>query len=346
MSSTAAPSTAASSTLHSLAATSPIALIDIEAAAKRLDGQILRTPLLESAALSELAGCRLLVKAESLQRTGAFKIRGALNKMMSLPPEQRQKGVVASSSGNHGNALAAAARMFGVPAKIVMPADAPATKIENTRRNGAEVILYDRVKEDRFAIVEKLSHDTGMTNVPPYDDVDIMSGQGTIGIEIIDQCRALGATPDAVLVPSSGGGLSSGITVAVKALSPATHCYTVEPDGFDRMARSLRSGERETNPRSAGSIQDALTGAPIPGKLTFAALRANGASGLSVTDAEAMRAMAALFRHLKLVVEPGGAAAVAAILSGKADLAGKTVVAVCSGGNVDAQLFAEAITRG
>ncbi|SEC99181.1 threonine dehydratase [Rhizobiales bacterium GAS191] len=330
----------------SLNATSPIAISDIEAAARRLDGQIVRTPLLESAALNALAGCRLLVKAESLQRTGAFKIRGALNKMMSLPPEVRAKGVVASSSGNHGNALAAAAKMFGVAAKIVMPADAPAMKIDNTRRNGAEIILYDRTREDRFAIVEKLSRDTGMTNVPPYDDVDVMSGQGTIGIEIIDQCRAVGATPDAVLVPSSGGGLSSGITVAVKSLSPATRCYTVEPDGFDRMARSLRSGERETNPRNAGSIQDALIGAPIPGKLTFAALAANGASGLSVTDAEAMAAMAALFQHLKLVAEPGGAAAVAAILSGKADLAGKTVVAVCSGGNVDAQLFAEAITRG
>ena len=327
-------------------ATSPIALSDIEAAAKHLEGQIVRTPLLESAALSALAGCRLLVKAESLQRTGAFKIRGALNKMMSLSAEVRAKGVVASSSGNHGNALAAAAKMFGVPAKIVMPADAPATKIANTKRNGAEVILYDRTKEDRFAIVEKLSRDTGMTNVPPYDDVDVMSGQGTIGIEIMAQCRALDAAPDVVLVPSSGGGLSSGITVAVKALSPATRCMTVEPDGFDRMARSLRSGERETNSRVGGSIQDALIGAPIPGKLTFAALSANGATGLSVTDAEAMAAMAALFQHLKLVVEPGGAAAVAAILAGKADVAGKTVVAVCSGGNVDASLFAEAITRG
>jgi threonine dehydratase len=324
---------------------SPISLSDIKAAAERLDGHILRTPLLESVALNELAGCRLLVKAESLQRTGAFKIRGALNKMMSLPVEIRAKGVVASSSGNHGNALAAAARMFGVAAKIVMPADAPAMKIDNTRRNGAEVILYDRAREDRFAIVEKLSRDTGMTNVPPYDDVEVMSGQGTIGIEIIDRCRAIGAVPDAVLVPSSGGGLSGGITVAVRASSPRTQCYTVEPDGFDRMARSLRSGERETNPRNAGSIQDALIGAPTPGKLTFAALAANGASGLSVTDEEAMQAMAALFQHLKLVAEPGGAAAVAAVLARKVDFSGMTVVAVCSGGNVDARLFAQAITR-
>jgi threonine dehydratase len=324
---------------------SPISLSDIKAAAERLDGHILRTPLLESLALNELAGCRLLVKAEALQRTGAFKIRGALNKMMSLPAEIRAKGVVASSSGNHGNALAAAARMFGVAAKIVMPADAPAMKIDNTRRNGAEVILYDRAREDRFAIVEKLSRDTGMTNVPPYDDVEVMSGQGTIGVEIIDQCRAIGAVPDAVLVPSSGGGLSGGITVAVRSSSPHTQCYTVEPDGFDRMARSLRSGERETNPRNAGSIQDALIGAPQPGKLTFAALAANGASGLSVTDEEAMEAMAALFQHLKLVAEPGGAAAVAAVLARKVDFSGMTVVAVCSGGNVDARLFAQAITR-
>lgn len=325
--------------------TSPISLADIENAARRLDGQIRRTPLLESDVLNELAGCRLLVKAESLQKTGAFKFRGALNKMMVLPAEVRAKGVVASSSGNHGNALAAAAKMFGVPAKIVMPADAPAMKIENTRRHGAEVIPYDREREDRFAIVEKLSRDTGKVNVPPFDDVDVMSGQGTIGIEIIEQCRDAKAVPDAVLVPSSGGGLSSGITVAVKALSPATRCFTVEPAGFDRMARSLASGERQRNPKSAGSIQDALTGAPIPGELTFAALKANGASGLSVTDDEAMAAMAALFQHLKLVVEPGGAAAVAAVLSRKTDLAGKTVVAVASGGNVDAALFAKAISR-
>ena len=324
---------------------SPISLSEIQAAAARLDGHIVRTPLLESAALSAAAGCRLLVKAEVLQRTGAFKIRGALNKMMSLSPQARERGVVASSSGNHGNALAAAAKMFGVAATIVMPSDAPAMKIDNTRRNGAEIVLYDRAREDRFAIVEKLSHDRGMANVPPYDDVDVMSGQGTIGIEIIDQCDALGVRPDAVLIPSSGGGLSSGTTVAVKARSSVTQCYTVEPDGFDRMARSLQSGAREKNPRNAGSIQDALIGAPTPGALTFAALAANGASGLSVTDEEAMLAMAALFHHLKLVAEPGGAAAVAAVLAKKVDFAGKTVVAVCSGGNVDAAIFAEAITR-
>lgn len=324
---------------------SPITLSDIQAAAARLDGHIVRTPLLESAALNAVAGCRLLVKAEVLQRTGAFKIRGALNKMMTLSPDVRARGVVASSSGNHGNALAAAAKMFGVAATIVMPADAPAMKIDNTRKNGAQIVLYDRAREDRFAIVEKLSRETGMTNVPPYDDVEVMSGQGTIGIEIIDQCQAIGAAPDAVLVPSSGGGLSSGTTVAVKSRSPQTQCYTVEPDGFDRMARSLQSGERQTNSRNAGSIQDALIGAPIPGKLTFAALAANGARGLSVTDEEAMAAMAALFHHLKLVAEPGGAAAVAAVLARKVDLSGKTVVAVCSGGNVDASLFAEAITQ-
>jgi threonine dehydratase len=323
---------------------SPISASDIEAAARRLDGHILRTPLLESTALSALVGCRLLIKAESLQRTGAFKIRGALNKVMSLPPSVRAKGVVASSSGNHGNALAAAAKQFGIPCKIVMPADAPRVKIDNTRENGAEIVLYDRVREDRFAIVEQLARDAGMTNIPPYDDVDVMAGQGTIGIEIVDQCQALGTRPDSVLVPSSGGGLSSGIVVAVRSRVPRARCYTVEPEGFDRMARSLKSGERLRNLRSAGSIQDALTGAPIPGELTFAALIANQVRGLAVTDNEALSAMAVLFRRLKLVAEPGGAAAVAAVLSKKANFAGKTVVAVCSGGNVDARLFAEAIT--
>ena len=324
---------------------SPISASDIEAAAQRLEGYILRTPLLESQALNAHLGCRLLIKAESLQRTGAFKIRGALNKVMTLPPALRAKGVVASSSGNHGNALAAAARQFGIPCKIVMPADAPRVKIENTRENGAEIVLYDREREDRFAIVERLARDAGMINVPPYDDVYVMAGQGTIGLEIVDQCSALGAAPAAVLVPSSGGGLSSGIAVAVRSRVPQARCYTVEPEGFDRMARSLRSGERQRNPRSAGSIQDALTGAPMPGELTFAALIANEASGLVVTDEEAKTAMAVLFRRLKLVAEPGGAAAVAAVLSRKADLAGKTVVTVCSGGNVDAGLFAQAITR-
>jgi threonine dehydratase len=324
---------------------SPLSAFDIEAAAKSLDGHILRTPLLESDALSALAGCRLLIKAESLQRTGAFKIRGALNKVMSLQPSVRAKGVVASSSGNHGNALAAAAKQFGIPCKIVMPADAPRVKIDNTREHGAEVVLYDREREDRFAIVEKLARDAGMNNVPPYDDIQVMAGQGTIGLEIVDQCRALGCAPEVVLVPSSGGGLSSGIAVAVRSRVPQARCYTVEPEGFDRMARSLRSGERQRNPRNAGSIQDALIGAPIPGELTFAALSANQACGLAVTDDEAMTAMAVLFLRLKLVAEPGGAAAVAAVLSKKANLRGKTVVAVCSGGNVDARLFAEAITR-
>ena len=225
---------------------SPITLSDIQAAAERLAGHIVRTPLLESPALSAAAGCRLLVKAEVLQRTGAFKIRGALNKMMSLPPEKRSRGVVASSSGNHGNALAAAAKMFGVAAKIVMPADAPSMKIDNTRRNGAEIVLYDRAREDRFAIVEKLSRDSGMTNVPPYDDVDVMSGQGTIGIEIIDQCEAIGVKPDAVLVPSSGGGLSSGTTVAVKARCVGNamlhgRARRLRPDGA--LAAKRRAGE-------------------------------------------------------------------------------------------------------
>jgi threonine dehydratase len=325
---------------------SPISGADIAAAAARLAPHIVRTPLLESEALSAIAGCRLLVKAESLQKTGAFKIRGALNKMMSLDPAIRAKGVVASSSGNHGNALAFAAKMFGVPSKIVMPADAPKVKIENTRAHGAEIVLYDRATQDRFAIVDKLARDAGMTNIPPYDDAQVMAGQGTIGIEIADQCEALGVAPDAVLVPSSGGGLSSGTTVAIKSRLPKARCFTVEPDGFDRMMRSLASGERQRSSRAATSIQDALTGAPMPGELPFAALSANGAKGLTVTDEEVMRAMALLFRHLKLVVEPGGAAAAAAVLAGKANLEGKTVVVVCSGGNVDPQTFAKAISGG
>ncbi|MDF3060361.1 MAG: hypothetical protein K0S06_470 [Microvirga sp.] len=321
-----------------------IDIASIRRAAERLSGRILRTPLLSSAMLDELAGCRVFVKAEPLQKTGSFKIRGALNKILATPEDKRNNGFVAFSSGNHGQAVAAGAKMVGAPAVIVMPKDAPAIKIDSCRWWGAEVVLFDRVTEDREAIGRRIEGERGMTLVPPFDDPDVMSGQGTMGIEIVEQLKEAGVEPDALLVNCSGGGLASGVTTAVKQASPSTQCYTVEPAGFDKMARSLAAGAPQRNERLTGSIMDALM-AQMPGKLTLATLRENGVKGLSASDDEALEAMAAAFRTLKIVVEPGGAAALGALLARKVDLTGKTVVVVCSGGNVDPAMFARAIER-
>jgi threonine dehydratase len=321
-----------------------IDIASIHQAAGRLAGRIVRTPLLNSAMLDELAGCRVFVKAEPLQKTGSFKIRGALNKILATPEEKQKNGFVAFSSGNHGQAVAAGARMVGAPAVIVMPKDAPAIKIESCRWWGAEVIFFDRTTDDREAMGRKIEGERGMTLVPPFDDPDVMSGQGTMGLEIVDELREAGIEPDALLVNCSGGGLASGVTTAVKDALPDTQCYTVEPAGFDKMARSLIAGTPQKNERLTGSIMDALM-AQAPGRLTLATLRENAVKGLSATDDEALEAMAAAFRTLKLVVEPGGAAALGALLAGKVDLAGKTVVVVCSGGNVDPAMFARALGR-
>jgi threonine dehydratase len=323
----------------------PIDIGHVREAAERLSGRIVRTPLLESAMLDAIAGCRVLVKAEPLQRTGSFKIRGALNKILSIPRERRAKGVVAFSSGNHGQGVAAAARMTGCPAVIVMPKDAPSIKIESCRWWGAEVVLFDRVIEDREAIGRRIENERGMTLVPPFDDTHVIAGQGTMGLEMAEQMREMGATPDAVLVNCSGGGLASGVITAIKEAFPQTRCYTVEPAGFDKMARSLESGEAQKNERLTGSIMDALMAAS-PGRLTLATLKGHGVQGLSASDEEALDAMAVAFRTLKLVVEPGGAAALAALLAKKIDLSGKTVAVVCSGGNVDPAMFARALERG
>src|SRR4051794_4461411 len=321
---------------------SAIAISDLHRARDRLAGRIARTPLLESAMLNELAGCRLFVKAEPLQKTGSFKIRGALNKILSVLEEKRRSGVVAFSSGNHGQGVAAGARMTGCPAVIVMPKDAPAIKIESCRWWGAEIVLFDRERDDREAIGRKIVAERGMTLVLPFDDPEVMAGQGTMGLEIAEELNEAGASPDALFVNCSGGGLASGVLTGVKAAFPGVQGYTVEPAGFDKMARSLATGEPQANERLTGSIMDALM-ARVPGKLTLAALRELGAEGLSASDDEALVAMAAAFRTLKLVVEPGGAAALAAVLAKKVDLSGRTAVVVCSGGNVDPAMFQRAL---
>ena len=315
---------------------------DVDAAARRLSGVALRTPLITSPVLDELTQGRVFLKAEILQRTGSFKFRGAFNKLSSIPPSQRARGVVAYSSGNHAQGVAAAAQLLEMPAVIVMPADAPRPKRERTVSLGAEVVLYDREREDRQAIARELAERRQAVLVPPYDDPMIIAGQGTAGREIVEDLAAQGLAPDVVVVTASGGGLTAGIALAVNARVPRARLYTAEPEGFDDHARSFRSGRRERNASLTGTICDALM-AQTPGELTFAINRALVAEGAAVSDQEVSAAVAFAFRELKLVVEPGGAAALAALLSGKVDIKGRIAVAVLSGGNVDPELFSRLV---
>lgn len=314
-----------------LAAPSPT---DIADAARALAGQAVVTPLHENHALNALVGGRVLLKAEVLQRTGSFKFRGAYNFLSRIPEANRARGVVAYSSGNHAQGVAAAAASFGVPATIVMPEDAPAVKLANTRKLGAEVVTYDRERENREAIGGEIAARTGATLVPPYDHPWTIAGQGTVGLEIARQCAEAGLTPDAVLVPCSGGGLASGIATALAAPLPDASVHTVEPAACDDTARSLSGGSRVSNPAGARSICDALL-APTPGELTFRILREHGVSGLAVEEDAVRAAVAFAWSALHLTVEPGGAAGLAAILSGACPAHGRTVVAVLSGGNLD-----------
>lgn len=318
---------------------------DVEAAAVRIAPFVVRTPLLEAPVLNDRAGGRILMKAENFQRVGAFKFRGAYNAISQIERADYPGGVVACSSGNHAQGVACAARLCGLPAVIVMPRDAPETKRRRTAGYGAEIVLYDRDTEDRQTIAEKIAKDRGMAFVHPYDDPHVIAGQGTVGRELMQQAAELGAEPDAILVCCSGGGLTAGISLAVKAARPATEVHTVEPAGFDDFARSLQSGRREENAKTSGSICDALM-SMSPGERTFAIGRQNFADGFAVTDDETRAAMRFAFAELKLVLEPGGAVALAAVLAGKLPTANRTIVCVLSGGNVEPSLFAEIITAG
>lgn len=315
---------------------------DIDAAARVLAPYAVRTPLLSSPAVDAMTGARVLFKPEVLQRTGSFKFRGAFNKMAAIPEAARAGGVVAFSSGNHAQGVAAAAQLLGMRATIVMPADAPLAKRERTKAYGAEVVLYDRLREDREAIARALASERGATLVPPYDDPQIIAGQGTIGREIAEDLQALGIAPDIVVAPASGGGLVAGIAVAVKAHHPQVAVMTAEPAGFDDHAKSLRAGRREAHDGKSHTICDALM-APIPGEITFAINHALGVQGVVASDDEVGVAVGTAFRELKLVVEPGGAVALAALLAGRFDAHGKTVVIVLSGGNVDADMYTRLI---
>lgn len=315
---------------------------DIEAAAKRLAGVAVRTPLINSPVLDEAVGARVFLKAEILQRTGSFKFRGAYNKISSIPPERRAAGVVAYSSGNHAQGVAAAARLLGMRATIVMPGDAPKAKRKRTLALGAEVISYDRNNEDRAAIAKEIMAERGATLVPPYDDPLIIAGQGTIGAEIVDDLARLALKPEIVVVGASGGGLAAGISLGVKARVPSAKFYAVEPEGFDDTLRSFASGKREANARMSGTICDALM-SNTPGELTFPITRELIGQGTTVNDDEVAHAVRFAFSELKLVVEPGGAIGLAALLAGKLKTDDKIVVAILSGGNVDADVFSRLI---
>ena len=321
-----------------------VTFADIEAAAARIEGHAIETPLIESPALNERLGGRVLMKLETLQRVGAFKFRGAYNRLVQLSADERKRGVVAFSSGNHAQGVALAARLLGMPALIVMPSDAPAVKVAATRGYGAEIKLYDRLKESREAIAAEIAGSRGAVVVPAFDDPHIVAGQGTAGLEMMRQAAALGASFDTMLAPVSGGGLLAGISEVVKTLSPATEIWGVEPAAFDDLAQSLKAGERVTIKPTGRSLCDALE-SPAPGEITFPMLKKNLAGAVAITDAEVTDAMRYAFSTLKLVVEPGGSVGLAALLTGKVASRGKTVGLVLSGGNVDPELFAQ-ILRG
>jgi threonine dehydratase len=315
---------------------------DVERAAARLNRWSVRTPLLEAHKLGVRLGYRLFVKAECLQRTGSFKFRGAFNRLSAMSEAERRRGVVAFSSGNHAQGVACAAQLLGVGAAIVMPADAPHIKIENTRGYGAEVVLYDRFTESREDIADGLVAERGATLIRPFDDALIVAGQGTTAMEAIEDAAAIGISFDVLAAPASGGGLIAGCALAGAAMSPKTRVYTVEPAGLDDHARSLRAGHRLGHAPEAQSICDALQ-ATMPGEITFAINRELLAGGLVVSDDEVRDAMRVAFAELKLVLEPSGAAALAAALQGRIPGANSAVCVIASGGNVDAAFFAEVL---
>ncbi|SIO39605.1 L-threonine ammonia-lyase [Bradyrhizobium erythrophlei] len=315
---------------------------DIDAAARVVAPFAVRTPLLSFPVLNERVGTKVFLKPEMLQRTGSFKFRGAFNKLSSIPQAARSGGVVAFSSGNHAQGVAAAAQILNMQATIVMPKDSPLTKRERTKAYGAEVVLYDRDKEDREAIANGIAAKRGATLVRPYDDPFVIAGQGTAGREIAEDMMALGLSPDIVIAPASGGGLIAGVATAVKAKFPQAQVIVAEPEGYDDHGLSLRAGHREAHHAAGRTICDALM-AQMPGEMTFSINSKLLANGVTASDAEVGAAVAFAYRELKLVVEPGGAVGLAALLAGRIDVKGKNVVIVLSGGNVDADLFAKLV---
>jgi threonine dehydratase len=315
---------------------------DVQEAAERLRGQVIETPLLNFHSLDEAVGARVFVKAESLQRTGSFKFRGAYNRLSRLTTEERKAGVVAFSSGNHAQGVALAAQLLRMPAVIVMPSDAPDVKIEATRGYGAVVVFYDRFEQSREEISAGIAEERGAVLVPSFDDPFIIAGQGTVALEAIGQLEAHGARADAALCGVSGGGLMAGVALAFEALSPETKLYAVEPEGYDDHALSLAAGERVAVKPPGPSVSDSLLSA-MPGELTFPIDKRLLAGALAVSDEEALMAVAFAAQRMKLVLEPGGAVSLAALLTGKLDVQGRTVLLVASGGNIEPRLMIRAL---
>ena len=317
---------------------------DIADAAARLQGQAVRTPLLRNDVLDARLDARVFVKAECLQRTGSFKFRGAFNRISRMNSEEKQRGVLAYSSGNHAQGVAAAARLNGTTAKILMPTDAPRAKVEGVEFWGGEVVEYDRGRDNREEMGRAIAKAEGRILVPPYEDPFIIAGQGTAGLEAVEQMAEFGATPDIVVCCAGGGGLIAGVGLAVKHHHPDAQVWSAEPAGFDDHRRSIESGRRETNERLTGSICDAII-TPTPGELTWSLNSIQLSAGAAVSDEDALDAMAFAWRHMKIVVEPGGVVALAAVLSGKIDVAGRSVCVLATGGNVDRALFSKALER-
>lgn len=315
---------------------------DVAAAARRIAPHVVHTPLLRHPMLDAITGGTILLKAEPLQRTGSFKFRGATNAVLQLDAAQKRAGVVTHSSGNHGQALACAASGAGVHATIYMPADAPSIKVESTRGWGAEIVPFDRLTADRDKLGADHAARTGAALIPPFEHPHVIAGQGSVALEAIEDAKALGLTLDSLLVCTGGGGLIAGCALAVEAASPGTSVHSVEPAGWDDTARSLQAGTRLANAPGGSILCDSLL-SKMPGEMTFAVNQPRLGSGLAVTDEEVMAAVAFAFLRLKIVVEPGGAVALAALLSGRFDARGKVVGAVLSGGNVDPAVFARAL---
>jgi threonine dehydratase len=322
-----------------------VSFADVAAAAARLHGRVLRTPMLRHPLLDQLTGGTVLVKPEPLQRTGSFKLRGATNAALLLDAAARQGGIVTHSSGNHGQATACAAHQLGIRAIIAMPADAPAIKVESTRRWGAEIILFDRATTDRDRLAESLAAERGATLIPPFDHPHVIAGQGTLAIELIEDAKAAGLALDTLAVCTGGGGLIAGCALAAEALAPGAEIWAVEPEGWDDTRLSLAAGRRIANDGSGDGLCDSLL-SKQPGAITFALNQPRLAGGVAVTPAEVFRAMRFAFEHLKIVAEPGGAVALAAVLAGKVAARGRVIGVVISGGNVDPAVFARALAEG
>ncbi len=316
---------------------------DVRAAAKRLKGVANLTPLLEFNALNDRCGGRVFLKAETLQETGSFKIRGAYNRICQLDHAERQAGIVAWSSGNHAQGVARAAQICQTPAIIVMPSDAPKVKVDGTRAYGADIVFFDRYKEDREDIGHRIAREQGLTVIPSYDDPHVIAGQGTVGLEIIEQTQAVGTKIDQLLVCAGGGGLTAGCALAIHDVWPEAEVFTVEPEGYDDIALSLSKGARVRVDTTQKSIADALLPS-TPGTLTWPILKEHVKRGLVVSEDDLRRAVRFAFHDLKLRVEPGGAAALAALLADKLETANRSTALTLSGGNVDPSVFNEIVS--